>query len=74
MPNPAPLHDIRLKNLSDLELTLQGYSTSNVMVLLDSPYAISYWCLIINTWHELAPLRDINRPNLSDVDIDFQGH
>ena len=28
-------------------LTLQGYQSLNMMVLLDAPYMISYWCLIV---------------------------
>ena len=31
-PNSAPLQDIVLRNLSDLEFDRQGYSRSNVMV------------------------------------------
>ena len=41
-PNSASLQDIRLQNLSDLDLTFQGHSKSNVMVSLDSPYMVSY--------------------------------
>ena len=33
-PNSAPLQDIRLRNLSDLDFDLQGRSRSNVMVSL----------------------------------------
>ncbi len=36
-PNSAPLLDIRLRNLSDI----QGHSMSNVIVSLDSPYMLS---------------------------------
>ena len=38
----APLQDIRLRNLSDLELTFQGHSRSYVMMSIDSPYMLSY--------------------------------
>ncbi len=59
-PNSAPLRDIRLRNLSDLTLTFQSRSRSNVIMLLDSPYVISYWSLISNTRPNSAPLRDIS--------------
>ena len=41
-PNFAPLQDIRVRNLSDLEIDLSRYSRSNVMMLLDSPYMVYY--------------------------------
>ena len=60
-----------------LTLTFQGHSRSNVMVVLDSPYMISYWCLL-NTnrksgkiWPNSTPLRDIRLRNLSDLEFDL---
>ncbi len=41
-PNSAPFRDIRLRNFGDLEFDLSGHSRSNVKVLLDSPYMVSY--------------------------------
>ncbi len=38
----APLQDIRLRNLSDLDLTFQGHLRSYVMMSLESPYMLSY--------------------------------
>ncbi len=47
-----------------LILTLQGHPRSNVMVLLDSPYVISYWFpisyLIVTHWSNSVPLRDLS--------------
>ncbi len=38
-PSSATLRDIRLQNLNDLDLTIQGgHSISNVKASLDSPY------------------------------------
>ena len=34
------LCDVMLRNLSDLELTFQGHSKSNVIVSFDSPYMV----------------------------------
>ncbi len=45
-PNSAPSQDIRLRNLT-LNLTFQGHSRSNVIVSFDSPYMLSYQCLIV---------------------------
>ena len=42
-PNPAPLQDTTLRNLSGLDSNLSRLlSRSNVMVSLDSPYMVSY--------------------------------
>ncbi len=57
---------ISFRSRSDLgSLTLQVHSRSNVMVLLDYLYVISYWRLISNSWSNSAPLRDISLRNLS---------
>ena len=47
-PNCAPLQDIRLRNLSDLEFAFQGHSRSNMMMSLDLPYMVSYWHICSN--------------------------
>ncbi len=41
-PNCAPLGDIRLQNLDDLDFDVQSHSMSNIKVLLDSTYMVSH--------------------------------
>ncbi len=46
-PNSAPLRDISFQNLRDRDTDLSRTSLRlNVIVLMDSPYMLSYWCLI----------------------------
>ncbi len=47
--NSAPLQDISLLNLSDLDFDFQCHSRPNVIVSLDSPYMVFYLCLIITS-------------------------
>ena len=55
-PNSAPLRDIRLQNVSDLNLTFQGHSRSNVIVSLGSPYNAFLFMVNSNMGPNLAPL------------------
>ncbi len=51
-PNLAPLRDISLSNLSDLDLTFQGHLRSIVMISLDSPHG---FLLMVNTGSNIGP-------------------
>ena len=68
-PNLAPLLYTSPQIWVNLDLSFQGHPRSKVMVLLDSQYAITYWCFNSNTWSNSAPLRAISLRNLSDLDI-----
>ena len=65
----APLWDISLPNLSDLDIDLSRSLRSNVIILLDSPYMLFYHCFTSNIFPILAHLSHINLQNLSDLDI-----
>ena len=71
----SPLRDTSLQILSDLNLTLQCDSRSNLMVPLDSKYTILYYCsMIAYILPSLAPFRRTHPQRLSDLDFDFQDH
>ena len=46
-PNLSLLRDIRLRNFSDLTFDLSMSLKVNLSVPLDSPYRVSYQCLIV---------------------------
>ncbi len=60
-PNSAPLRDISIQSLSDLDIDLSRSLGSNVIASMASSYNISL----------VAPLRDIRLRNLSDLHFDF---
>ena len=54
----APLSDINLPNLSDLDIDLSIYLMSNVIILLGTLYMVSYYCLLV-TWVQFCLIYDI---------------
>ena len=49
VPKVAPLWDVRLWNLGDIDFDLSRSPRSNLIVQLDCPYMSSYYCLVVNT-------------------------
>ena len=52
-----------------LNLTFQGHSRSSLIVRLDSPYMVSYWCSKI--WPKCLLLPDTRLQNQSDLEFDL---
>ena len=67
--NSAPLKDMRLRNLSDLDIELSRSLRSNVIIQLASLHSLLLFTNDI--WPNAAPLRDITLQNLSDLDLDL---
>ncbi len=67
-PNLAPLREIRLRNLYDLDFDLQGRSRSNVTVPLAS--ICGFLLMFISyMWPNMAAVRDICLHNMSDLEL-----
>ncbi len=68
---PAPLQDIRLRNLSDLEFDL----LRSLKVKCDSVIELPIYAFLLmfnsNIWPNYAPLQDIRLQNLSDLVFDL---
>ncbi len=45
-PNSVPFRDIKLWNRNDLDIDLSSLRKSNAIAPMDSPYILSYYCLI----------------------------
>ena len=70
-PNSAPLRDIRLSNLSDLEFDLSRSLKVKYDGFLGRPI---YGFLLMfnnNIWPNSAPLHDIRLRNLNDLAFDL---
>ncbi len=68
-PNSAPLQDIRLQNLSDLEF----YLLRSLKVKCDGVIGLPIYAFLFNSnlWPISALLQDIRLSNLSDLDFDL---
>ncbi len=66
----APLQDIRLRNLSDLEFDLSG----SLKVICDDVVGLPIYAFLLmfnsNIWPNPAPLQDTRLQNLSDLEFD----
>ncbi len=67
----APLQDIRLRNLSDLEFDL----LRSLKVKCNSVIGLLIYAILLmfnrNIWPNSAPLQDIRLRNLSDLEFDL---
>ncbi len=67
----APLQDIRLQKLSDLEFDL----SRSLKVKCDSVIGLPIYAFLLmfnsNIWPNSAPLQDIKLQNLSDLEFDL---
>ncbi len=67
----APLQDIRLRNLSNLEVDL----SSSIKVICDDVIGLPTYAFLLmfnsNLWPNSAPSQDIRLRNLSDLEFDL---
>ena len=65
--NSAPLQDIRLPSLSDLEFGLSRSLNVKCDSVIGIPIYVSLLIFNSNIWPNAAPLQDIKLQNLSDL-------
>ncbi len=70
-PNSAPLRDIRLRNVSDLEFDLSRLINVKCHSKLYSPYMVFLLMFISNVWPNSALCQAIRLRNISDLDFEF---
>ena len=70
-PNSAPLQDIRLRNLSDLEFDL----SRSLKVICDDVIGLLIYAFLLmfnsNLWPNSSPSQDIRLRNLSELEFDL---
>ena len=72
-PNSAPLQDIKLQNVSDLDFDL----SRSLKIKCDSVIGLPVYAFLLmlysHIWPNSAPLQDIRLRNRSDLDFDLSG-